>query len=193
MFLLRCPKCLPNREKFCSARKKTLEGTLPVNSKIKLFPWYLCIENVFDWHLWSFILFGLVKLISGYQNLKSTCPKALWYRYRYPTLAIVSVWLRGTKCIGFFWPINVVKMWWRNHVCYGASEYPNETMRYHSDRISGSKVIKHLRTIVIFSRGRLSRSLRVKKVFFFFFLGLVKLIFGLPKSEEYLPEGLPGI
>ncbi len=23
--------------------------------------------------------------------------------------------------------------------------------------------------------------------------GLVKLIFGLPKSEEYLPEGLPGI
>ncbi len=37
--------------------------------------WYLCIENVFDWHLWAFFLFGLVKLISGYQNLKSTCPK----------------------------------------------------------------------------------------------------------------------
>ncbi len=31
----------------------------------------------------------------------------------------------------------------------------------HSDRIRGSKVIKHLKTIVIFSRGRLSRSLRV--------------------------------
>ncbi len=27
----------------------------------------------------------------------------------------------------------------------------------------------------------------------FFLFGLVKLIFGLPKSEEYLPEGLPGI
>ncbi len=26
-----------------------------------------------------------------------------------------------------------------------------------------------------------------------FLFGLVKLIFGLPKSEEYLPEGLPGI
>ncbi len=26
----------------------------------------------------------------------------------------------------------------------------------------------------------------------FFLFGLVKLIFGLPKSEEYLPEGLPG-
>ncbi len=34
----------------------------------------------------------------------------------------------------------------------------------HSDRISGSKVLKHLRTIVIFSRGRLSRSLRVKQI-----------------------------
>ncbi len=34
----------------------------------------------------------------------------------------------------------------------------------HSDRISGSKVMKHLRTIVIFSRGWLSRSLRVNKV-----------------------------
>ncbi len=32
----------------------------------------------------------------------------------------------------------------------------------HSDRISSSKVLKHLRTIVIFSRGRMSRSLRVK-------------------------------
>ncbi len=32
----------------------------------------------------------------------------------------------------------------------------------HSDRIRGSKVIKHLRTINIFSRGWLSRSLRVK-------------------------------
>ncbi len=31
------------------------------------------------------------------------------------------------KCIGFFWWINVVKMWWCNHVRYGASEYPNET------------------------------------------------------------------
>ncbi len=30
-------------------------------------------------------------------------------------------------------------------------------------------------------------------IFFFFLGGLVKLIFGLPKSEEYLPEGLPGI
>ncbi len=27
----------------------------------------------------------------------------------------------------------------------------------------------------------------------FILFGLVKLIFGLPKSEEYLPEGLPGI
>ncbi len=27
----------------------------------------------------------------------------------------------------------------------------------------------------------------------FFLFGLVKQIFGLPKSEEYLPEGLPGI
>ncbi len=26
-----------------------------------------------------------------------------------------------------------------------------------------------------------------------FLFGLVKLIFGLLKSEEYLPEGLPGI
>ncbi len=26
-----------------------------------------------------------------------------------------------------------------------------------------------------------------------FLFGLVKYIFGLPKSEEYLPEGLPGI
>ncbi len=64
-----------------------------------------------------------------------------------------------------------------NHVRYGASEYPNETNAIspksresllsdtflkHSDRIRGSKVIKHLRTIVIFSRGRLSLSLRVK-------------------------------
>ncbi len=37
------------------------------------------------------------------------------------------LFLRGMKCICFFWPINVVKMWWRNHVLYGASEYPNET------------------------------------------------------------------
>ncbi len=37
------------------------------------------------------------------------------------------LFLRGMKCIGFFWPINVVKMWWRNHVLYGFSEYPNET------------------------------------------------------------------
>ncbi len=36
------------------------------------------------------------------------------------------------------------------------------TLLKHSDRISGSAVIKHLRTIVIFSCGRLSRSLRVK-------------------------------
>ncbi len=35
------------------------------------------------------------------------------------------------------------------------------TLLKHSDRISGSKVIKHLRTIVIFSHGLLSRSLRV--------------------------------
>ncbi len=34
----------------------------------------------------------------------------------------------------------------------------------HSDRISGSKVMKHLRTIVNFSRGRLSQSLRVKSI-----------------------------
>ncbi len=27
----------------------------------------------------------------------------------------------------------------------------------------------------------------------FFLFGQVKLIFGLPKYEEYLPEGLPGI
>ncbi len=27
----------------------------------------------------------------------------------------------------------------------------------------------------------------------FILFGLVQLIFGLPKSEEYLPEGLPGI
>ncbi len=27
----------------------------------------------------------------------------------------------------------------------------------------------------------------------YFLFGLVKLIFRLPKSEEYLPEGLPGI
>ncbi len=37
------------------------------------------------------------------------------------------LFLRGTKCIGFFWPINVVKMWWRNHVLYGFSEYPTKT------------------------------------------------------------------
>ncbi len=30
-------------------------------------------------------------------------------------------------------------------------------------------------------------------IYSLFLFGLVKLIFGLPKSEEYLPEGLPGI
>ncbi len=79
----------------------TLEGTLPVNSKIKLFPWYLCIENVFDWHLWSFLfLFGLVKLISGYQNLKSTCPKGYQGFWNFASPAVTPAADATRKTIG---------------------------------------------------------------------------------------------
>ncbi len=74
------------KECFCSGARHVCpieksfaqqEKKIRRNSKIKLFPWYLCIENVFDWHLWSFFLFGLVKQIFGLPKSEEYLPEGL--------------------------------------------------------------------------------------------------------------------
>ncbi len=57
--------------------------------------WYLCIENVLI-DIYGLFLFGLVKLISGYQNLKSTCPKGYQGFWNFASPDIYTV---GTESI----------------------------------------------------------------------------------------------